>query len=383
MEDVGIAVSVMALSVVLPFRLVWLVKMSKLKYSASACLIAIFLVSMWQLSFAGCRAAEELSQERTKGFVTIDQGYYEGEKYLDFPVQRPQLVILDDSRDSEFLIVRNYHRLGYHRYRVTEEVYNYIRKNDFGKYAVIIAYLQNYHRIDANIRIEDMYFTAGNNVYFNSFVYDPPQSRTRMQGTSTTYHAIKLNRNKFEEGQEYQFILLNQDRNEIARARGIIKREPDRLPSPVDFDEIGFEASYAGPRVLEKPELHVITSQERARDFLTQNQRPFGEAVFGILRNHSEMLLANNYGDNIMIALLDKTPAGISRYAQIKRISQSGSLVKLKAIFTDPSSQSPGATWPYQIIRIPKANLSQKGNLELILIDQSGMERGWATALIE
>ncbi len=129
-------------------------------------------------------------------FTTIDQGYFEGDQYATFPVRKPQLVIFQDERDLDLLVLRGQSPRGGDLYRVTERALAEISRIDLQKNVVLIAFAAENIKPDAQIRIDEVWKGDDGTIYLRAFIHEPRES-TRATRTRIAYHALTASRSQF------------------------------------------------------------------------------------------------------------------------------------------------------------------------------------------
>ncbi len=317
-------------------------------------------------------------------YITIDQGYYEGRQYRSFPVTKPQLFFVEDSRDLEVLRLRGLNPLGGDLYRVSEKAFEDITRVDFGRYFVVIAFSSSAMRPDGDLRIEEVTKAEDGTVHLKALVYEPGET-LRPATTRTAYHAIRMARNQFSPGKTHDFVLLNLDGAEVVRARDMPNEEGKKMV-PVPFENLGIGSTGLGTT---KPGLfRIIDSEEAARSLVDelisagrpnlptptdgQGKRPPAPRIPSIPESLRAML-ETDYSKDLSIVVFPRST--------MVRVDWRDGVVELRSVFPlgevgyQPLS-------PSQVIRISRSNLVQKGALAFVLIDHLGFERGRTRAVI-
>ncbi|MBI4333788.1 MAG: hypothetical protein HY673_21210 [Chloroflexi bacterium] len=318
-------------------------------------------------------------------YVTIDQGYYEGRQYRAFPVTRPQLYFVEDQRDLAVLVLRGAASLGPDLYRVSEKAFEEISRVDFQRYFVVVAFSSSAMRPDGDLRIDEVWTVEDRAVYFRALIYEPRET-LRLAPSRTAYHALLMGRDQFSPGKTYEFVLLNQDGLEIARARLSPNERGEQKPVPVPFEDLGL-----GGAALNTPSrglFRIVDGREVAAalvDEMTSDRRPPPATLSPFLGlapvphpvpPSLRAMLETNFDEGFAVVIFST--------ATVIKVNQVGAVVELRTVFRTltPGQVDTQPPRPWQVIRMSKSKLIQKGELTFVLFDHLGFERARATAVV-
>ncbi len=337
------------------------------KSIAGSCRPFLLLFAGLVASTYGCGLIEPISH-LANNFATIDQGYYRGEQYLPLRVSGPSVVVIDDQPDAELLVERR----GSEEviYSVSETALAKISGTDFDKYLVLVAVGGYDTERDAVIDIKRIRETDGD-LYLESRFR--AASEKRLLEPSTSFHALKLKRDRFSQGVKYNLHLLDEAGSELSAASAVVNYVGGARPVRAPFTLVASGSGGSSSAALKEPRIIVISNLSQARDFIAANEVPvFSEEVYRFIPPQDARRLSNiSYEKNLAVVMMF---GGGRRVFPIAAYRTDSNLA-FKCLFSSGGFINPPVGSMFEIDIVQRQDVPRGIPFILSLLDQSNVDR--------